>query len=324
MVVNTKRTHRAVLAATYWAVFAWSPESVPRAAVRQAALRAGSFPQANQFRQDQDSDTSEKKPKLRMLHWGPPNVDTALHFRPGSPPCVLSDALQLAAARANELVTNLENFTAQEDIDYEARGATGVVRDHGSGTFDYVVVIQQGRGGLSLQESRTPVRGTYAFPGSTRDVGLPSLALIFLPEMQGDYDMSCEGTTEWKERSAWVVHFQQRKDKPNHTVAFRDGASLYPAKLKGRAWIDTESGEVMHLETSMMGSITALHVRDWYLSVDYAPVRFRTQNVSIWLPRGVDAYCEYEDSRTIAYHSFSNFMLFSVRTDQQIQKPQTP
>jgi hypothetical protein len=272
----------------------------------------------------QQPNDAEKKPKSRILHWGPPNVDAPLRFRAASPPCVLSDALQQAGARANELVSNLENFTAQEDIEYEARGSTGIVRDSGAGTFDYVVVIEQGLQGLSLQESRNPARGSHLFPGSTRDVGLPSLALIFLPEMQGEYEMSCEGTMEWNARPAWVVHFQQRKDKPNHTVAFHDNGVIYPAKLKGRAWIATDSGEVMHLETSMTGSIAALHIRAWYLSIDYGPVQFHAQNVSIWLPRRVDAYCEYEDSRTIAYHTFSKFMLFSVHTDQEVQKPQNP
>lgn len=272
----------------------------------------------------QQPHDAEKKPKYRMLHWSPPNVDASLRSRILSPPCVLSDALKQAGARANELVTNLQNFTAEEEIEYETQSPTGYRQDSGAGVFDYVVVFEQGLGGVSLQESRNPARGSHLFPASTRDVGLPSLALIFLAEMQGNYEMSCEGTTEWNARPAWVVHFQQRKDKPNHAGAFHDKGVVYPANLKGRAWIATDSGEVMHLETSMMGNIPPLHIRGWYLSIDYAPVRFRTQNVSIWLPRGVDTYCEYDDYRTIAYHTFSNFMLFSVHTDQEIQKPQSP
>jgi hypothetical protein len=155
-------------------------------------------------------------------------------------------------------------------------------------------------------------------------VGLPDLALIFLPELQGDYEMNCEGATEWNGQPAWVVHFQQRKDRPSHTVSFRDKGVVYPAHLKGRAWIAAGSGEVMHLETGMMEGIAPMHVRGWYLSIDYAPVQFRTQKVSIWLPRDVDAYCEFDEYRTITYHTFSNFMLFSVHTDQEIQKPQNP
>jgi hypothetical protein len=42
------------------------------------------------------------------------------------------------------------------------------------------------------------------------------------------------------------------------------------------------------------------------------------------LPQTVDAYCDFEDHRTIAYHTFTNFMLFSVRTDQAIEKSTNP
>ncbi len=266
---------------------------------------------------------AEKKAKNRPLFWGPPNIDAPLRSRISSPPCVLADALQQAGARANEFVSNLQNFTAQEMIEYEALGSTGKVRDTSAGTFDYVVVLESTLQGTSVQESRNPERGGHLFPASTRDVGLPSMALIFLAELQGDYEMSCEGTTKWNAQPAWVVHFRQRKDKPVQTVAFRgDKGAVYPAKLKGRAWIASDSGEVMHLETSLVESAAPMHIRDWYLSIDYAPVKFRTQNVSIWLPQNVDSYCEYEDFRTITYHTFGNFMLFSVHTDQEIEKPQ--
>ncbi len=270
------------------------------------------------------SQSAEKKPKSRILSWAPPNVDGPLRPRGlSSAPCVLSDALKRAGARANELITNLQNFTAQENIEYKALNSNGTPRDVGAGTFDYVVIFEQGPRGTSVQESRSPARGSHAFPASSRDVGLPDLALIFLPEMQDDYEMSCEGTTKWNGQPAWVVHFQQRRDRASHTVSFHDQSGVYPALLKGRAWIAPDSGEVMHLETGMMEGVAPMHVRDWYLSIDYAPVQFRTQNVSIWLPRDVDAYCEFDDYRTITYHTFGSFMLFSVHTDQEIQKPQS-
>ena len=34
----------------------------------------------------------------------------------------------------------------------------------------------------------------------------------------------------------------------------------------------------------------------------------------------VDAYCDFEDHRTIVYHTFTDFMLFSVDTGQAVEK----
>ena len=42
------------------------------------------------------------------------------------------------------------------------------------------------------------------------------------------------------------------------------------------------------------------------------------------LPQTVDAYCDFEDHRTIVYHTFTDFMLFSVDTGQTLEKPKNP
>ena len=271
---------------------------------------------------------AERKPKNKVLLWDPPNVDRPLHSHNSPAACVLSVVVEQAGARADELVANLENFTAQEKIEYQLRSGVTHVLQGSSGNFDYTVVFGQRPEGLAVQESRTLERGTRAFPFSIQDVGLPEMALIFLPEFQGDYEMKCEGAADWNGQPTWVVHFQQRNDRPSHTASFRVKGVDYPAKLKGRAWIfqdtSTDSGEVLHLETSLMEAIPAANVRQMYLSVDYAPVQFRTQNTRVWLPQAADAYGDFGDHYTIAYHTFTNFQLFSVRTDQIIEKPREP
>jgi hypothetical protein len=261
----------------------------------------------------------------RSLNWAPPQVDEPLRDHVSSLPCVLSDILEHTGARANELYDSLESFSAQERIEYQASDHMGYLQDARTGTFDYVVLFGQTPGGTTVQESRKPKPGSHLLAVFSQDVGLPEMALMFLPEIQDDYEMSCEGTGEWNGQRTQVVHFVQRKDKPNHTLSFRDSkGAARPARLKGRAWIAADSGEVLHMETSLMEEIPAAKVRHWYLSIDYAPVQFRSQNVRMLLPQAVDAYYDFEDHRTTAYHTFADFMLFSVQTDQAIQKPNSP
>jgi hypothetical protein len=263
----------------------------------------------------------------RTLRWDPPDVDAPLHSRGSSQPCVLSSVLEQAGARANALIANLQNFTAQERIEYQNLGHLFHLAESDVGTFDYTVTFEQHKENVEVQEGRTPRRGSHAFPAGIQDVGLPAIALLFLPEFQGDYEMSCEGATEWRHHPAWLVHFQQRDDKPVRTVSFSAKDGPRPAKLKGRAWIAQDSsnfGEIMHLETSLTEPMPAIGVRNWYLSIEYAPVQFRSQKVRVWLPRAADAYCDFGDHRTIIYHTFTNFLLFSVQTDQVIDKPKTP
>jgi hypothetical protein len=197
----------------------------------------------------------------------------------------------------------------------------GYLQDARTGNFDYVVIFQTTQSGTTVQESRQPKRGSHLLTAFTQDIGLPEMALMFLPEIQDDYEMSCEGIAEWNGQRAHVIHFVNRKGKPGHTLSFRDSkGKISPARLRGRAWIAADSGEVLHMETSLMEEIPGTKVRHWYLSISYAPVQFRAQNVRMLLPQTVDAYCDFEDHRTIAYHTFTDFMLFSVQTDQAIEK----
>jgi hypothetical protein len=67
--------------------------------------------------------------------------------------------------------------------------------------------------------------------------------------------------------------------------------------------------------------IVVLELLSNAVSVDYAPVKFQSQNGEVWLPQSAVVYTEYFRRRTVIRHTFSDFQLFSVRTQQVIQKP---
>jgi len=231
--------------------------------------------------------------------------------------------LREAGAHALELTTNLENFSAEEQIQYKRLNQTASPEEIDEGVFDYVFAFEQNGTGRSSREYRTPTKGGHAFPASGQDTGQVALALIFHPHMQSDYDMSCEGLDQWKGQSAWVIRFQQRKDKPRRTLQFRTEAGSYAAMLKGRAWISMESGQVVHLETNLMQDIPPMDLRRSAISVDYAPVEIQSRKLELWLPERIEAYWEIGDRRIILYHTFSNFRVFSVDTQQNIEKPKS-
>lgn len=294
-------------------------------------LAAGSVGRATgardyQTRVTRQSKGAAKKIKNRLIRWDPPNVDGRLGSVSASPPCTISGVLEQARAAAQEMVSNLPNFTAKERIQYQVFGQIGGLMDEQSGTFEYLALFVPNGTGWAVQETRTPVKGTEAFPASAQDIGLPELALIFLPRYQKDYDMTCEGAAKWNGEAAWVIHFQQRPNEPSETLSFSDTERLYPVKLKGRAWLAADSGEVVHLETGILEPIpvSGMLVRNWWLSINYGPVQFHSQNVRMWLPQTVDAYAELDGHRTIIYHTFADFMVFSVHTHQEIRKPTEP
>jgi hypothetical protein len=277
--------------------------------------------------EQQDASPSggiEKKLKNRSLQWSPPALDSPAHSLASSTLCDITKVLEQAGAREIEQASDLQNFTAQEEIQYQTSDRQGFILSLGSETLEYIIVLQRSPGGLVFQEKRNPRHGGILSPAANQDIGLPEMVLIFLPNMQDDYEMSCEGAAEWNRQLTWVVRFQQRKDKPSRTFSFRGDNAVYPAGLRGRAWIASDSGVVVHMETELVKGVPEVRVRQAFLSIDYAPVQFRSQSLRIWLPKMVEAFWDFGDHRTIVYHSFADFLLFSVQTDQKIENPKVP
>jgi hypothetical protein len=236
--------------------------------------------------------------------------------------CDLPAVLAQAGVRANELVTNIQNFTAQERIDFRILDRIGNLYDSGSDEFDYTAVLIRQRQGYTVQESRKPVPGSRPFPIATHDLGLPEIALMFLPEFQTNYEMTCSGAVTRNGRLTWMINLRQRKDRPATTASFTDkNGVVYPAPLKGRAWVAKDSGEVVQLELVLMNPILPVNIQSWSLSINYAPVHFRTRNIDIWLPQSAEVYREGETGRTFTSHKFTDFRLFSVDVNLEPKSP---
>jgi VWFA-related protein len=263
----------------------------------------------------------KKKESAPALDWDPPQVDAPVASNSAAQPCTLRDVLKQAGERAEELVNHLQNFDAHEQIRFEQTDPQGMPEKSMAATFDYLVDFGE-HSGHKLHETRTLVTATGDRDLSALvDVGLPAFAMIFNPALQSDYEMRCEGLSQWGNQSAWVVYFEQRKGKRPRTVSMGTAMNVYPVSLKGRAWIAADSGQIMHLETNLVEGIVVLELLSNAVSVDYAPVKFQSQNAEVWLPQSAVVYTEYFRRRTVIRHTFSDFQLFSVRTQQVIQKP---
>jgi hypothetical protein len=257
--------------------------------------------------------------------WAPPDVDEAVPPVAPDVACPLGDVLQGAGQRVKELVTNLEQFTATERIDYAEADKEGNRRPPLARSFHYVVFISEMRPGmLNVEEARDGGASLDAFPTKLVTTGLAAFALMFHPYYVGDFEMACEGLGEWRCQPAWQVRFQQRPDKPARMHVFCVGGDLYPVKLKGRAWIAAGAYQVVRLELDLMEPIPKIRLQAEHLEIEYRPVQFATRNLELWRPESADLYMDFRGHRYHHRHSFSDFLLFSVDVTQQIHAPAQP
>lgn len=258
-----------------------------------------------------------KNVSFNDVRWAPPKVDTLLKsLSPG--PCDLAEVLKRAGVNALALATNLERFTAQEHIDYVMLGRDGLVEQNNSGTFQYAYSIEQQDGKNISREYRRPIKGSHQFRAADQEVGGAAVALMFLPDLQSDYEMRCEGSDERNGQQNWVVHFEQRKHRPSRTATVWANGEARPGMFKGRAWISKEAFQVVHLEAELMGSVPDIGLQRMAFSVDYAVVRSSSGGLKFWLPNTIDTYWDFDPHRMILTHKLSEFDLFEVETKESV------
>lgn len=301
------------------------PKTNISAVLSLAAFLAGTVVVIGAPRHNSLSATAQnKKAKLDPIAWSPANTDAPLASVSATPVCSLPQVVEQAGQRASELVDNLEKFDAIENTRFEETDDFGVATLAVSSKAEYTVDFERKRGALVLKESRTQVGGSEPVPDGVRDAGLPGIALIFHPLYQTDFALQCEGAADWNGTAAWVIHFQQFKGRPSRILAFQTTTGSVGAKLKGRAWIAEDSGQIVHVETNLIEGVGMLKLVSNSISIDYAPVQFTTQQVTLWLPRKTATYSDFGMRRTIMMHEYSNFKLFSVGTQSVIEKPKIP
>jgi VWFA-related protein len=302
------------------------PDAIAEAEARETGIAVPSNAAASPAAHEPAANHAAAAPgKTKALYWNPPNLDPRKEDQVDATECELNDVLAQAATRATGLVTNLQNFTAQEHIVYRVLGGGAEQIDSGIGDFNYNAALVRHTEGFKVQETRVTEKGSRPFPAASKNIGLPEMALIFLPEFQQNYEMHCGGAVLWQGQAAWLVTVRQRKDRPDHTATFSGTkGDVYPAPLKGRAWIAQDTGDVLHLEIGLMHPVVPAGVMGWYLAIDYAPVKFRTRNVEVWLPSFVETYDDADYRRTIISHEFSKFLLFTVDTNQETTAPASP
>jgi hypothetical protein len=234
--------------------------------------------------------------------------------------CPLPHVLRGAGQRMKQFVANLEKFTAVERVEHQAIDASGSWHSPEVRDFNYVVMVKRtSRDVFLMDEYRNGSSDPAQFPARIATQGMPAIALLFHPLLASDYTFACEGLGGWEGRSAWQVHFIQRPDRPGRILSYSAGGKYSSLPLKGRAWIDPGSFEVLRIETELVRPLPEVGLTVDRVAISYQPVQFRSRELELWLPKVVDLYVERQGRRYYRRHTFKDFQLFIVETTQSVQ-----
>ena len=281
--------------------------------VSQAAAVPGAQPNANRA----PTTREEAEQSIHALQ----KEDSVLAVQPNIV-CPLPLVLQGAEQSVKELVKNLDRFSATERVDHFPVHGDGGLAARDERSFDYVVVVERsGDGRFGIDEYRDGGVDPSRFPAGIATTGLPALALIFHPNFAPEFNFVCDGLVEWRGRAAWQVHFEQRLDRPNQIRSYIIYRNTYSVPLKGRAMIDAGTFQVLRLDSELIKPVADIKLTQERMAIDYAPVQFRTEEQQMWLPQIAELYVERGKSHYYRRHTFSNFRVFTVGTEQKVHAP---
>jgi tetratricopeptide (TPR) repeat protein len=268
------------------------------------------------------SDLPLLKPDLPK--WLPANVDDSVPPVESGISCPLQEILDGASSHVLEFTRSIDRITATETLDHQVVNELGFPIREEKRSFDYVVSISTIRERyLAVQEYRNGTQDLTVFPDAIATVGLPAAVLVFHPYYRDDYEMKCEGLGRWKVGVAWQIHFAQKAGKSSQLRGYRAGvnAPSVPIALKGRAWIDKNTLQVVRIETDLQTPMPEIKYLAEHMDIEYGPVKFQKQNETMWLPMTADIYFELRGRRIRRTNVFQKYLLFSVDEKQNISAP---
>jgi len=256
-------------------------------------------------------------PELPVTPWGPPGVDDSKPLVATGVICPYDQVLDMSGRRVQQLVEDVSQFSATEHLLHEKLDKFGNPTSKENRKFNYFATITENPPGyFAVDEERQLQSGDVSVPDGIVTRGFMGLALIFHPHIRGDFQMSCEGLSDFQGNPAWLVYFRQRGDRPSHFGQYRVGTQPYEVSLKGRAWISARNFEVLRMESELLNPVDKLSVQ--HQIVQYGPIHFKDKNVDLWLPKSVDLYLEINKRRYYRQHSFDQYLLFSVDSQQKM------
>jgi tetratricopeptide (TPR) repeat protein len=257
-------------------------------------------------------------------HWFPPNVDESIPRADAAVSCPLPQIVRQAGERVLEFVGNVDRFTATESLSHQTLNEFGLAVRSEKIKFNYLVSIQEMKPGVfDVQEFRDGGISNEIFPEHVATLGTVAMVFVFHPNYASDFDFRCEGRTHQGNQEAWQVHFSQKSDRASRLRSYRLGNQYFRVGIKGRAWISTDTSQVVRMETDLVSKVPEIRLKAEHQDILYGPVPFQKKHLVLWLPLATETYLDFNGHRIHRRQDLSNYLLFWVDDRETIEKPKT-
>jgi hypothetical protein len=262
---------------------------------------------------------------------------SSLHAQPAhnDPPAGISKEATSAdpafIARANETLLHARalidkffeqtsNVVCNEDVAQTLVGKNGKPMYREESVFEYQLLANNRSGSLRLLESREARKTAYRDPARTLLItnGFASMLLVLHQSYEASYVFTPVAEETADGRSLLKIHFQPVPGAAS-LAALQLRNRNYPLPLTGDVWIDSESGSVVKLISSLESGMDDLGLHSVRSEIHYGIVQFHNPDESYWMPASAVIDVETPKQHWRNVHRFSAYRRF--RATIQVETP---
>jgi hypothetical protein len=236
-------------------------------------------------------------------------------------PVPLEKILDRASQRVSDFLDQFSNVKCVEQVTQSKLKPNGKVELEEQSTFDYLVILTNAGGDLSLDESRLPVKQATA--DRKKDIsmllsnGFGTLFLVFHPYYAGSFEFTDAGSEMVEGHNARKVHFVHTRNTRSIAALALRGRE-YPLELSGDAWVDPETGNILRMETNIGSTLEDVGMKTLQSAVRFAPVAFSKDAPVYWFPTEAVVEVETPKQHWRNTHRFNSYKQFSVSTEEHV------
>jgi hypothetical protein len=238
----------------------------------------------------------------------------------------LDELLNRTSKQVTAFVDQFSSVKCTERVTQEKIGDKDKVERKAESAFDYLVILSNAGGELTLDESRLAVQDAKRTKKEKNQStpllvsnGFATLFLIFHPYYTHSFDFTLLGNEVVNGRSLVKVRFQHiRNTRSVAALAVR--GREYPLDLAGIAWIDSSTGDLARISAGIDQGMEDIGMKSLRSEVDFAPVQFTANQTPSWFPSRavVEVHTQRQHWRNT--HVFTDYKQFSVSTEEQVAK----
>jgi hypothetical protein len=234
----------------------------------------------------------------------------------------LDDVLARAGKQVVEFVDQFSEVKCTERVTQEKLGKESKIEKKTESTFDYLVILTNSGGELSLDESRLAIQdATSAKRNQNAPLlisnGFATLFLIFHPYYAGSFQFNSLGSEGLGGSTFVKVHFEHVPNTKS-VAALAVRGKEYPLDISGTAWIDSATGVIARIDAGVDRGIEDIGMKSLHSEVEFAPVRFGKELSKAWFPREATVEVETARQHWRNTHIFSDYKRFSVNVEEQV------